>query len=522
LWNDLQKTEQVTKNKSTEIESVEGDESERIESLTIRGDLIAKCLLDIYKKLADSGYPVTFTDAIEATLMTQRLANLRGCIPGRMEIRDVVTSCFLKQANDESAETFYRVVNQILAGNRIGVIAQGLPIAPIVADFHQACQRFKLPINKRDPVERSLDIYRSQSHRGQSHFLHQLQFLDIGYANRVAGPDFVQGVDLQRVRETWKVRWSIEIEPKLVECSDYGHSIAEAAFAKLREAFDQPQHIQSTPTAGANGVSLLLSSLVMGLHDLIDPIIERIQRWCCNETSVISLGDALHKLFVASHFQTALSLKQTQNLLDSLQLCFERTCVRLPWIGIVPDEHVENISNTLIMMSGLVSEEIAWGDPDLFYSNLQTLLKNRGNSQCIGVATGILLVAQKVPTHQTKSIITEYLAYVDFHPEMTTSFLFGFVMVMKGRLCYEPDLIELINTHFMALEQAQFLQLLPGLRLAFSQLSPREVRELACSLGDDTVVDWHEGGDWPQSTLEFASELRHQLEAIESQWGWLK
>ena len=189
--------------------------------------------LRVGRALADSGEMVSLPDSIEAVALGQRLAALRATPLGRPEILDAMISAFGKDAlaSDEAERRDY--ITRRLGQDQWGRIPKAYPVVPLVADFRQQCQQFKLPLTPVKEQGKHLDIYRSERHRQISQTLHRLRFLEIPYGDWQAGPDFTTGTELARVREIWALRWRPETEAALTECMIYGARLSDAALQRL-------------------------------------------------------------------------------------------------------------------------------------------------------------------------------------------------------------------------------------------------------------------------------------------------
>ena len=109
------------------------------------------------------------------------------------------------------------------------------PAAPLLVDVQAFCLRHRLLVRPAAPVRKELDIYRSARHRRLSQGLHRLCYLGVPYAQRLAGPDFVAGTGLARVREVWTLGWQVETTVALTEAMCHGSSLEEAAVHLVRE-----------------------------------------------------------------------------------------------------------------------------------------------------------------------------------------------------------------------------------------------------------------------------------------------
>jgi hypothetical protein len=200
--------------------------------------IAAELLIDIARRTRSqqSATALSTADALAAVQLARQLAEFRGHPwPQREDLLDGVRSCFVKGEMDTEGRLLFKLVLEMLAGNRIGKTPPGVAVPPIVEDFRQEAQRLRLPVEAVERREMVLDLYRSTSHRQISRLFHRLDFLGAPFASFQAGPDFVRGVGLDRLQEHWLVCWSPSIESALIDASVYGPTIEDAALHKLVE-----------------------------------------------------------------------------------------------------------------------------------------------------------------------------------------------------------------------------------------------------------------------------------------------
>ena len=139
----------------------------------------------------------------------------------------------LPGVKNQGISRFQRALAAQLAPPQLGSLPPNAPVAPLLQDVQAFCRQWQLPERPLPAKRRELDLYRSERHRQISRGLQRLRFLEVPYATREAGPDFVAGTELQRVRESWSLAWQLETATRLTELSRYGASLEEAAINSL-------------------------------------------------------------------------------------------------------------------------------------------------------------------------------------------------------------------------------------------------------------------------------------------------
>lgn len=472
---------------------------------------------------------VTLPDAIEVGVMSQRLGHLRGHVAGRQEFREAITSCFYKQAHDGTTSYLDGLIHQHLAGRAHGRLPKDLPIAPLVADFYAQCELFKLPLveernfqNKRKSKVKTLQIYRKPKHKLLSHLLHQLAFLAIDYAELTAGPDFVKQQDLSRVREIWSLTWRPEVEAYLVELSHLGHSLAAASLSKLSSQIQQHDTVTSQVTG-------LLQALQMGLDNLIDPLCVSLQLGIQQAQNARSLCEVFHTLSLCQYYiehddgrNLAVSNSKSQLDIESLLvICYQRICVRLPWLASPSDEYIAGFLAHLNMIASVSQNPSNKAfDGALFDDALFALLvaKPETHPQIRGVCCGILHREQQLDAGVVSDYFATAFSQSTQAPSYGGDFMMGYLSAAKAVFLASPLLLSQLSALLLSLDEESFLVALPALRLAFTDLSPYEVSQLIELLHDDGT-EVISGDRSPVGTLNNALRLQQQFAPLYALWS---
>lgn len=457
--------------------------------------------------------PAALPDATDALLMAQRLAALRGHRLGRSEFREALLSTLTKTQLDGQEQPLLEVIDQFLAGDEVGRLPAGLPVAPLVEDFRQQCRRLRLPRGAGASVERALELYRSPLHREQSRLLHRLASLDVPYARYLAGPRFSAAQDLARVRELWSIRWQPETEALLTERSHYGARLLDAATARCRERMAEARR------QGRECISLLIDALCMGLHELLAALLEQARDWLEQAFELAQLCRALHLLDAARHARSALDGPGLQALDELLALCFQRICQVLPWFRCDAEERQEAMLGALAQMLNLVKTGMPGCEAERLYEALELLLEGQPSPALAGLANAALLEAGRRPLAQVTEAIRAAGAQAWVDCAAPGRFMHGFLKVARYRLLQEASLQHCLGEVLRSWDETHFLQALPELRLAFTQFSPRQLAQLAKALQQGADEPWSLAHrSWSADDLAVAARLRAQLAEARRHW----
>ncbi|PWK51778.1 DUF5682 family protein [Pleionea mediterranea] len=477
---------------------------------------------NVFASLSKNKFTATIPDSIESVALSNRLANLRNVTAGRTEFKDSIETAFVKSSYDHDA--FQKIVKNILQGDAKGQVASGLLIAPIIEDFRKACQAFRLPRNPSDRLEKNLDIYKSTRHQQVSHFFHQLEFLEIPYAWFNSGPQFSLQKDLKRVREIWDVQWSVETEVRLIEQSYLGESVQEAALHLLLMKMDSKDSLGRI-IHGKDKVPLLVKALSMGMHDIISPILQLLDHWIDQETEAIYLCEGFNHLAVVYRARAALSADNLSGVQEVLKNCFERICARLPWFNSTSEEQVEVICTSIINMYQLVSIDTPWCSKGAFCDSLIQVNNDIPTPKLNGLCTGILYDLQRLNIDNVKQRFYIAFGQAALNASHLGEFLWGFLLVAKGRFISDNRLQEMLTEIIEQCDEEEFIVFLPALRMAFTSLSPRELRSLTKALilhsdcENPETVNFSAPINWNQQDLELSLRLRQELSKQLAHWG---
>lgn len=464
--------------------------------------------LRVLAGLRGTGEPASLPDAIEAVMMAERLAALRTGPLGRAEVLDALAGALPKEALDaDGAEQIRHRLRTLLAADRVGRLPRQYPRAPLVEDFRRRAAALGLPLLPGGG-ERALDVYRSEKHREISRLLHQLRLLEVPYAELRAGPDFVAGTGLERVRELWSIGWRPEVDARLTECLHLGAQLPEAALSALL------QHARRHP---AEAASCLLEGLRMGLHAQMEPLLGTIRGWALHEGSLPTLVRGLAQLAAAAQAREVLAADALPGLSALLAQIYARAVGLLAWLGHMDTAAAHSVIEALATLNTLASE--AWADLDLLLDALARIVDARLPDLLRGRIAGILCARGRSSRTDSAQRLRVALDSGLLQPERLCDYLLGFLPLARHVLLGEAALIEAFNAALREWEEPLFLQLLPGLRLAFTALKPREAASLMEAIAGRAGAAGTRVLQLDADHLEQLAHLRADTARAAAAWG---
>lgn len=434
---------------------------------------------------------VTTPDVMAAANMVRQLAALRGHRwPQRQDLLDAVRSCYIKGETDAEGRLILQLVQQLLAGNRIGETPPDAGTPPIVDDFRAITKRLKLPVETVDAKEMALDLYRQDRHREISRLFHRLQLLDVPFAHFIRGPDFVQGVGLDLMNEHWRVAWSPTTDSSLIEASIYGPTISDAAFAKLNEQIEKLASAgEARDTAGA--VTTLVRCCRMGLHEHTPRLVQVIDEHIAEDPQLPSVVQGLAQLELLRHSLEPLEAGDLHALPRLMQAAYHRCCRLLEDIATCNDDVVSPLIEALkslreILQSASVAardgatEKLF--DVELFHQSLRRVVAHpadKSQAAIVGAAAGILYGDGVFSSSDLLSVAMGYLGGTLGEPRKCCGILRGLLATAREVAWHVGELLQALDEHFSGWDEETFMQVLPDMRLAFAELTPREVATVA-------------------------------------------
>jgi hypothetical protein len=457
---------------------------------------------------------ISTPDAIAAVQMTRQLAALRGHPwPLREDVLDGIRACFVKGEMGNEGQPLMRLVQQSLAGDRVGLLPPGTATPPIVADFLREARRFRLPVDRVERREMVLDLYRNANHRAVSRLFHRLDLLGAPFAQFQAGPDFVQGHGLDLMQEHWQVCWSPATEGALIEASVFGPTVEEAAAAKLRGDVARLED-EGAGRDTAAAVALLVRACRLGLHRLAAGIVPLIDVHIAGDPSFASVVNGLSQLELLAHAREPLEAGDLTAVPRLIEVAYLRACRLLEEVAVCPDEAVESVMAGMQTMrevlagsrrpAGAEGEAVVL-DSALFHQGLRRVVDHpasKAQAAVVGAAAGVLYGEGKLPEEELVRLARGYLASTSADARRGIGVLRGLLATAREAAWQVTGLVQALDAQFNDWDEKTFISSLPELRLAFTGLTPREIARVAdhvaqmhgeTTLGDLVHTDLDEG-----------------------------
>jgi hypothetical protein len=460
----------------------------------------SRLVVDLARTLREqSGSPST-ADAVAAFDQLRRLAAFRAHpVPTREDLLDAVRSLFVKGSLDVEGVAVMAAAREYLAGDRVGSVPTGSGRPPLVEDFEASAERHRLVLKDSTEREVTLDLYRSAAHREASRFFHRLELLGVQFAVSLRGPDFVRGKGLERIQEVWRYEWRPGTESSLIERSHYGATLEEASLALLLERFEEVNREGHRSDAAAR---LLLEACRSGLHRHTARLFERTLSLIAADPSFVSVVWSGEQLLLLALSREPLEAHHLEGLEQGAEQAWYRAARLVTSLARLSDADEREAVDALCAWRSAAD---VLGEDDarraLRRERLSELAELPGaHPVAAGVACGLLYADGFFEPAELGRRLAGYLSGTHQPPTDGARFLRGVLRAARSACWQVPEILEALHQTLLSLTQDHFIVLLPHLRLAFADLTPREcdavARAVSALLGErvlpEAPADWTE------------------------------
>ena len=481
------------------------------------------------QQILDSSF-ITIKNATEQAM---RLASLREHhLISRFDLIDACQSSFVKGSLDEGQQAFQHLLRQILSGARLGQVVQSTQTPPLLAQVYELAKIHRFKLDETSSKRTKLDVFRNQKHRLRSRFLHLLEFLQVGFAKSVSGPDFLGGGRLHLLFEEWDYAWTPHVEAQLIGLSELGsdlNTIAVQKLLQLKETFSQSGQGRSSHLA----VQLLIRAALMGLHKQIPILFAEIQQYLPNDPdldSVIQCGQKLLNLWIGKDF---LAFQQQPELKGLLEQVIPSALFLLSQLATPPADQQQQILNQVLQLRNLSKQiqRVVEGEADWLTQFYQTLARLHTDWQKLDILAGAVDALRFIDGDLTEQNLQQSIQQhfgIGASPEHAVAYLSGMMQSAPELLLRYPAMAKLLNQLLLQWDEATFVAILPDLRQAFTHFKPKETAAFAeqiAQLNDVSSLDISQYmSEVSQAEMLQGVQLNQQLQQFlvdQNLQGWL-
>jgi hypothetical protein len=428
--------------------------------------LTACWLTRVGRVLRDRDLDASTAQVIDGVRLAEHLAAFRGRpIPGLPEMNEAALAVFCH--GDRAPLRL--VARELLVGDRLGTVPEGLARVPLQQDIEAAQKRLRLkPSASRQPLE--LDL-REPNGLERSRLLHRLALLSIPWGRRGAASG-----GKGTFRENWTLEWKPEFAVAIIDAARFGNTLETAAAGAV--ASRAAQEGASLDTL----CGLLESALLADLPAANTALLARIQDEAARGDDVLRLMRAVPALARLARYG---NVRQTD------------TSRVLP----ILDGFVARIHAGLSATVGGLDDEAAaeWSPAWRDYHDALGLLESDGRDDWLallarllerdgahpllaGLAARLLFEADRLESEKVARVLARALSRGQ-EPGRAAAWIEGFLSGHGAVLVHDPRLLPLIESWVASLPDDAFTTVLPLLRRTFATFAPPERARIAARLG---------------------------------------
>ncbi len=431
---------------------------------------------------AGKGETPSFPVIANAIEQAERLASLRGRpFPTRDDLIDAVRSAFVKDEIPAGGAPVIAELNAWLTGTALGEVPAGTGAPPLVDAVRAQAKALGYTTEDGERRTRELDIYRKPRHRAASRFAHAMTLIGTAFADRTGGPDFRNDIGLDRLHEVWAVCWSPLVEARLIELSEAADTLPEALAFVLAERIAALTE-QGKGRNALAAIDLFAAACRAGLGREAEAILGLIEEQVIEDPELPSVIAALADLILLRRGRETLGIEDVAPLDRLTQTAWRRMVLLLPELADQGEDQVASAVQALADLRGVA--ELAKSsqtpvDHALLDTAMAELLERPLDPTIEGAVTAFALMAGQIGPNRLESRLRGELAsgYVD--PAGRLAFLGGVIAIARELLWTLPAILDALDDVIAGLDEAEFVALLPYLRLALMPLDPREIDRLA-------------------------------------------
>lgn len=426
---------------------------------TEQEEIAVKWLSHAAHVLRNKGFTVSVDEVMGGVHLSHQLCHLRQLeTPGLPELREAALTT-LCHGSEERLEL---IQDGAFIGHKIGKVPDDLVDSPFIKDFYAKMKSFRLSKywqaddpKSQKPVK-ELDL-RKDMHLQSSHFLHQLNLLDMDWARRMASNERAQG----SFQEHWKFYWDIEHEIQLHHIGTLGASVAQAAEYVVLEKLDGNLSLKEA-------IRLLDKVLLAQITAPVPAILQRLNVLTAGSEDLSELLDANIRLVEISKYGSVRKM-DTDTIFSISERLHHKICNLLPYSCPPMEEDVsydlfQQIANYYQLLRQTQFE--GWVDEWLFALDL-LLTHDPIDGRISGFGLRMLHEQAKVEDHEVQVALNRHLDSA-YEPLQQAIWLEGFLYGGGSVLLYNEALFRPLFEWVKSIDPDTFTLALPLLSRTFS------------------------------------------------------
>ena len=435
-------------------------------------NVIMDTLLKCGRECSKSKLLITMSDISSAVTMYRGLAAVRDKkSAGLFELYDAVQSCFVKGELNASSRLPLEILNKIATGSGIGKLSDRAEKVPIIKDFEELSQKYRLKVNTVIEQKMELDIFSKPSHMEISRLFYRLSFLETGFAKRIKGADIINNTDRSRIREIWSYKRNTESDAVLIDSSVYGATIEEACTVCAARKLLNKQK-------ASDAAKLYVESFLMGI-DITESFAGKMQDIIIDDGDFFSIGKATY------YFNMLRSLKRLYGVKNNneeffLIKCFDKAVTMLTSMINVSDDYADECIKICRLLYSLVTSTFLSDRYTILMDSFKRMTKRNDPQPAVyGAVLGLLYGSDGKYKDDISSALNGYLMGTKEMQKQGAVFLRGLFSTARDIVLVGNEFINITDKLIRKLSMEDFMEVLPELRLAFGYFTPYETDSIA-------------------------------------------
>lgn len=399
---------------------------------------------------------------IEAARLSDALAAMRERpAPGLEELNEAVRSVIC-MGDDAPLRLIH---SKLIVSERLGRVPPDVPTVPLQQDLERQQRSLRM---KPEALAKELDLdLRKETDLTRSHLLHRLNLLGVKWGEVRGAGRSSKGT----FHEIWQLQWQPEFAIHLIEASQWGATISDAATAK---AIDEATKAIHLPALSQLVDRVLLASLPAA----VEPVTQALENLAAIAGDTAQLLEAIPPL--ANVFRYG-NVRQTDaslvgHVLDGL---VSRSCIGLSGAcASLDDEAAAAMRKRLVATHQavkLINKESHLAEWLPALSRLAVLGGTHG--LIAGLAARLLFDEQAEDADATARRMSQALS-VGNDPGAAAAWLEGFLHQSGMILLHDDRLWQAVDGWMASLSEENFTRILPLVRRTFALFPGTERQQL--------------------------------------------
>ena len=449
---------------------------------------------------------LSIADMTSAYSLTQGLASLRNSSEaGIFEVYDGVTGAFIKGEKTVASSLPLELLAKLATGTAIGHIGDNQHVPPLILDFENQCKKFRLKANTVVPQEVIISLFANEKEQEKSRFFHRMQFLHTGFCDMKKGADLHANKDRSRVREQWQYCRNPQTDSVLVDHTTDGVTLAEACRTVATRKMKQERRCE---TVAQVSVDCFLMGIKLSKQDYV--LIEEILN---NDGDFFSLGNGLYYFDMLHELRNLYRFEDTGNL-KYLEQCFSKLIALLPSMSAVQSEQAQDCIKICKLLYGVTGRMLVHRREELYSAFVTLTEREQKESSVYGAVMGLLYAMNGEYLSKVESAMQGYLKGSAVMQKQGALYLKGLFATARDIALTDKNFLSMTDYLLANMNYADFMEILPSLRFAFSYFTPFEIHDIAkevAYLHDNTSDNLLDSQALDEALIEFGSELDAEI-----------